>query len=144
MEKIVGRRIRVDGQVEYKIKWKGFSSSHNSWEPSSTLLCRSLIDTFNKKIDNKLKISTQKYLGSTKPAIASSGNDNIFPTCNDFENREAERVVATSGVDPESGEVLLLVKWKDASIYGVLKLSIVRQHFPGALVKFYEDNMILQ
>lgn len=143
VEKIVGRRITNEGQVEYKIKWQGYSSSYNSWEPSTTLLCQSLIDTFNKKIDKKFNICTQKYIVTTKSTLESSENSLIYPTSNDFENREAERVVGTSGVDSDSGEALLLVKWKDASLYGILKQSIVRQHFPQVLLDFYEDNIIL-
>uniref|UniRef100_A0A0N4ZV43 Chromo domain-containing protein n=1 Tax=Parastrongyloides trichosuri TaxID=131310 RepID=A0A0N4ZV43_PARTI len=37
VEDIVGRRIDRKGKVMYEIKWKGYSSSENTWEPKKNL-----------------------------------------------------------------------------------------------------------
>ena len=35
-EKIVKERYRK-GKLEYLIKWKGYSTKHNSWEPAENI-----------------------------------------------------------------------------------------------------------
>nr|CAB3229587.1 chromodomain Y-like protein 2 [Phallusia mammillata] len=46
VEKVLGKRKR--GRVQYLVRWKGFSSEHDSWEPVSNLTgCRELIQEFN-------------------------------------------------------------------------------------------------
>jgi len=37
VERIVGERRGARGKVEYLIKWTGYSSDHNSWEPAEYL-----------------------------------------------------------------------------------------------------------
>uniref|UniRef100_A0A183BXS2 Chromo domain-containing protein n=1 Tax=Globodera pallida TaxID=36090 RepID=A0A183BXS2_GLOPA len=39
VEKILDCRTSSDGTVEYLVKWRGYSSDDNSWEPASGLLC---------------------------------------------------------------------------------------------------------
>lgn len=38
VEKILNRRVVDDNRVEYLVKWKGYSSKYNSWEPRSNLM----------------------------------------------------------------------------------------------------------
>ena len=33
VEKIVDKRTNIYGLVEYLVKWKGYPSSENTWEP---------------------------------------------------------------------------------------------------------------
>jgi hypothetical protein len=37
IEKIVRERKDDDGEVYYLIKWKNYSSSHNTWEPAENI-----------------------------------------------------------------------------------------------------------
>lgn len=45
VEAIVKQRVRK-GKLEYLVKWKGWSSRHNSWEPEDNILDDELIEEF--------------------------------------------------------------------------------------------------
>lgn len=47
VEKIVDERM-VDGRLEYFLKWKGYSSLDNTWEPANNLDCPELLEQFKK------------------------------------------------------------------------------------------------
>lgn len=47
-ECIQKKRIRK-GKAEYFVKWKGWSTKNNTWEPESNILDKRLIDAFNKR-----------------------------------------------------------------------------------------------
>lgn len=48
VQKVVGKRIH-NGNVEYLLKWTGYPSSENSWEPLCNLNCEELILNFEQK-----------------------------------------------------------------------------------------------
>lgn len=47
-ECILNKRTRK-GKLEYLVKWRGWSSKHNSWEPQENLLDPRLLAAFNKR-----------------------------------------------------------------------------------------------
>lgn len=48
MEKIVDKRKNKKGKWEYLIRWKGYGSNEDTWEPEHHLLhCEEFIDEFN-------------------------------------------------------------------------------------------------
>ncbi|XP_057717324.1 chromobox protein homolog 2 [Corythoichthys intestinalis] len=51
-ECILNKRLRK-GKLEFLIKWRGWSSKHNSWEPQENILDPRLLAAFNKKEQEK-------------------------------------------------------------------------------------------
>ncbi|XP_056362107.1 chromobox protein homolog 2 [Oenanthe melanoleuca] len=51
-ECILSKRLRK-GKLEYLVKWRGWSSKHNSWEPEENILDPRLLLAFQKKEDEK-------------------------------------------------------------------------------------------
>lgn len=53
VEKIVDKRVKNHGKIEYLLKWKGYGSEHNTWEPIEHIYCRHKIKQFEQKIKAK-------------------------------------------------------------------------------------------
>ena len=53
-EEIIHKR-RKKGKMEYLVKWKGYSSSANTWEPKKNLFDPRLIQQFLAKMKEKPK-----------------------------------------------------------------------------------------
>ncbi|KAH0507421.1 Chromodomain Y-like protein 2 [Microtus ochrogaster] len=67
VERIVDKRKNKKGKWEYLIRWKGYGSSEDTWEPEHHLLhCEEFIDEFNG-----LHVSKDKKVKSGKQAAAS-------------------------------------------------------------------------
>ncbi|KAG5279859.1 hypothetical protein AALO_G00082340 [Alosa alosa] len=58
-ECILNKRLRK-GKVEYLVKWRGWSSKHNSWEPQENLLDPRLLAAFNKSEQEKEMLYRKK------------------------------------------------------------------------------------
>lgn len=53
VEEIINKRV-VDNQVEYRVRWRGYASKHNTWEPESTLQgAKSAVAAFEKRVKRK-------------------------------------------------------------------------------------------
>ena len=60
MEKILAKRKR-NGRVEFLVKWKGFDTDENSWEPKMNLIdCDSAIKEYNKNEKDIKKAFSKK------------------------------------------------------------------------------------
>lgn len=70
-ERIMKKRVRA-GKVEYLVKWKGWSTRHNTWEPEENILDERLIDIFERSLRGS---STPKR--KKKPIIEDSDDDDI-------------------------------------------------------------------
>jgi hypothetical protein len=80
VEKIVSKRIDKQGRTLYLIKWKGYSSSENTWEPKSHVAnCQDMIEEFedeqNKK--DKSKNSDSRELRTSKRSTRFSCSPSI-------------------------------------------------------------------
>ncbi|XP_068605787.1 chromobox protein homolog 2 [Brachionichthys hirsutus] len=58
-ECILSKRLRK-GKAEFLVKWRGWSSKHNSWEPQENILDPRLLAAFNKKEQEKELLTGKK------------------------------------------------------------------------------------
>lgn len=61
VERIMDVYIHRNNKREFLIRWKGYSSKSDSWEPEENLDCQDLIEKFMEKV-NQMKNITLKEL----------------------------------------------------------------------------------
>uniref|UniRef100_A0A8C2WML2 Chromobox homolog 2 (Drosophila Pc class) n=1 Tax=Cyclopterus lumpus TaxID=8103 RepID=A0A8C2WML2_CYCLU len=83
-ECILNKRLKK-GKLEFLVKWRGWSSKHNSWEPQDNILDPRLLAAFNKKEQEKELLMLKKgkrprgrprkILSSSSSSGSSSSSD---------------------------------------------------------------------
>jgi hypothetical protein len=79
VEKIVGKRIS-DDQIEYRVKWEGYSEEENTWEPYESLKhLTDMIEEYERQ-EELTKAKTMEKYRINKPdkqekAASANGNN---------------------------------------------------------------------
>ncbi|XP_070492033.1 polycomb group protein Pc-like [Chironomus tepperi] len=82
-ERILKKRIKK-GKVEYRVKWKGWSQRHNTWEPEENILDDRLIEIFNRS----QKYSTPKKQTGKKRILEDSDSEDGDTSQVEIEEKE--------------------------------------------------------
>lgn len=173
VDKIVGRRERK-GKVEYFLKWKGYESDSNTWEPRENLDCPELIKAFEQSRTDGKKDAGKKRTSKKKKSGGDSANENdgsdeegrdgtVSMKSNksksvddDGKQAENEQVEEMNGFEkgyiPEKilgategdNELLFLIQWKDKDRAQLVKSKEARKHCPQLVIDFYEERLIWQ
>jgi len=106
-ERIMKKRLRR-GQVEYYVKWKGWSQKHNTWEPEENILDSRLIDIFEQSqrndVSHPLKRGPKKK-DHKQASLAAAALAEVEPELNNDNNeREATPEVVPSEHTPSPPE----------------------------------------
>ncbi|XP_025027845.1 chromodomain Y-like protein [Python bivittatus] len=68
VERIVDKRKNKKGKTEYLVRWKGYESEDDTWEPEQHLVnCEEYIHEFNRHHNEKQKESTLTRTNRTSP-----------------------------------------------------------------------------
>ncbi|NXG40475.1 CBX5 protein, partial [Dromaius novaehollandiae] len=122
VEKVLDRRV-AKGQVEYLLKWKGFSEEHNTWEPEKNLDCPELISEFMRKYkkakegDGAAKARDRAEGAKRKAGLPAAATDDLKAK----KKRESNDIARgfERGLEPEKiigatdscGDLMFLMKW---------------------------------
>ncbi|KAG8585353.1 hypothetical protein GDO81_004991 [Engystomops pustulosus] len=143
VEKVLDRRV-AKGQVEYLLKWKGFSEEHNTWEPEGNLDCPDLISEFMKKYKKGKEAEPKAKTETTK---RKAGSDEIRAK----RRRESNDIARgfERGLEPEKiigatdscGELMFLMKWKDSDEADLVLAKEANVKCPQIVIAFYEERL---
>ena len=68
VERIVDKRKNKKGKTEYLVRWKGYDSEDDTWEPEQHLVnCEEYIHDFNRRHSEKQKEGTFSRASRTSP-----------------------------------------------------------------------------
>ncbi|KAI6649315.1 Chromobox protein-like protein 1-like isoform X2 [Oopsacas minuta] len=140
VEKIVDKRI-VAGKVEYYLKWKGFGSADNTWEPEDNLDCSNLISEYERN----LKAKKPKVEKPGPPGIGLKEKVNPIPSSSDMDEKigfaralDPERII---GATEQDGNIIFLIKWKGSDENDLVPASEANIKCPQVVIKFYESKL---
>lgn len=123
VEKIVDSRI-ISGKKQYLIKWEGFDDNENTWEKASDILCKDLIDDFERKKKQSKKKKSSKKIDLI---ISNEWHDDV-----DF---------IDSVYQTEKGDVLLCdLVFSNGKTFTV-ETKDVHVKCPLKLIEYYEKNI---
>ncbi|CAG9805446.1 unnamed protein product [Chironomus riparius] len=110
VEKILKRRIK-NGRIEYFLKWKGFSDSENTWEPTENLNCPELIQAFEEE---RAKFELPK---------------------------RSEHIEKIVGAFKDGDDIIFVIKWKGTDECTLMSSKIANFAYTQDVIKFYEERI---
>ncbi|KAM4882665.1 chromobox protein homolog 5 isoform 1-T1 [Thomomys bottae] len=151
VEKVLDRRV-VKGQVEYLLKWKGFSEEHNTWEPEKNLDCPELISEFMKKYKKMKEGENNKPREKSESNKRKSNFSNSTDDIKSKKKREQSNDIARGferGLEPEKiigatdscGDLMFLMKWKDTDEADLVLAKEANVKCPQIVIAFYEERL---
>ncbi len=150
VEKIVNRRVLLNGKVEYLLKWKNWASKYNTWEPEEHLTnCPGMIEEYLEEEEERRKKQEEekqrkKMLAQQKKRFFSGDE---FP-----EKKVIYKVPEVSGFDrglvaekilgaTENNGLMFLVKWVGQNTTELVPNTVARCKCPDLVIAFYERHI---
>lgn len=155
VETILDKRIR-GGKTEYYLKWKGYSSDDNTWEPVENLDCPELIAEFEEAWKKKQQKKNESSVKKPKTSDNATVTEEKKPKKKKIENEKTDQKndqLKPSGFDrglkPEriigatdtSGELMFLMKWMGTEEADLVRSKDARQKCPQLIIEFYERHL---
>ncbi|CAF1268181.1 unnamed protein product [Didymodactylos carnosus] len=150
VEKVVDKRIKND-RIQYLLKWKGWSSAYNTWEPIEHLNCDKLIEKYEQRqkhltpiTEHQPSIREQKIESSSvmfDNCIKSICHQSSFKTDNPFKNGEhrLEKILGLRQCDDESMEFHCKLRGIKRGIW--ISNKIVNECYPRDVIQFYQQSL---
>jgi len=154
VEKVLDKRVKKGGQVEYMVKWRGYDDpDDNTWEPADNLKeAKPAIDRFEK--DLLEKNSAAAKTGNNKRKTSAGGKENdpkvskVDKDKGGKKGEEKSRGFARGlkpdkiiGATNEPGELFFLIKWQGSEEADLVAAKEANVKIPQVVIKFYEERL---
>uniref|UniRef100_A0A1B0A3S2 Chromo domain-containing protein n=1 Tax=Glossina pallidipes TaxID=7398 RepID=A0A1B0A3S2_GLOPL len=120
VERVEGKRI-VNGCVQYLLKWAGYDSSANTWEPVENLNCPGLVARFEE---------------------TAFENEFLDEMEAESESREGLEPLKILGLTLIQKRLIFLMQWKDDRGLSFLTAEEAYSKYPQIVIKFYEGRVV--
>jgi len=147
VEKVLDKRTKKGGKVEYLVKWKTYDDpDDNTWEPAENLDgAEAEIKKFEKdqeakmnKASNKRKSGVAAKDSPAAPASKAAKADKEEKPRGFARGLTAEKII---GATNEPGELFFLIKWKGSDEADLVAAKEANVKVPQIVIKFYEDRL---
>ncbi|KAL9899419.1 chromobox protein homolog 3-like isoform 1-T3 [Glossina fuscipes fuscipes] len=118
VERVEGKRT-INGRVEYLLKWAGYDSSENTWEPVENLNCPDLVADFEE-----------------------TAFENEFLAETEAESKQVLEPLKILGVTLIQKRLIFLMQWKDEEGLSFLSAAEAYSKYPQIVIKFYEERVV--
>merc|ERR1711865_328661 len=142
VEKISKKR-KNNGRLEYFVKWKGYATSENTWEPVENLeTAQDLVKRFEEEERQKEDAKKGKKDDKTdvKKPDADEALENPPKSGYSKEGAQLEQILGARK-DPESGALEFMVKWVDEETPTMELASNINRKNPQDVIAFYEERL---
>merc|ERR1711865_1037032 len=142
VEKISKKR-KNNGRLEYFVKWKGYATSENTWEPVENLeTAQDLVKRFEEEERQKEDAKKGKKDDKTdvKKPDADEALENPPKSGYSKEGAQLEQILGARK-DPESGALEFMVKWVDEETPTMELASNINRKNPRDVIAFYEERL---
>ena len=123
VEKILEKRVKKGGQIEYLVKWKNYDDpDDNTWEPADNLKeAEDIIKKYERDLEAKNSSAAKAGTPANKRKSTVTGKENepkvakVDPKSGKEKPRGFARGLAPEkiiGATNEPGELFFLIKWK--------------------------------
>merc|ERR1711915_152451 len=144
VEKIVASRVHRN-KKQYLIKWEGFDSSENTWEFARDILCKELIDEFEK--NKRRKTSKDSSKSTSKKVSEVETKDKDAPVKREslntrFSNEWHDDCDFIESVykDDKKKALMCEIMFKSGKKLAV-EVKEVHDKCPVKLLEYYEKNI---
>jgi len=144
VESIADKRMKK-GKVEYLVKWIGWSSDDNTWEPVGNLECPEIISAYEKglKAKDEAKTGTKRKAEDTpkddkKEKSGKAGKSADLKPKGFARGLTAEKII---GATNDPGELYFLIKWKGNDEADLVPAKDANTKIPQVVIKFYEERL---
>ncbi|CBY19798.1 unnamed protein product [Oikopleura dioica] len=130
----------------YRIRWKGFGSDDDTWEPKDNLDCADLISNFEAKAQKEKEEKKARKREQKENVRKEENKEDSFAPAKKVKSEssifdrglKAEKIC---GATEKSGELQFLIKWKDSEETDLVLAKEANLRIPQVVIKFYEERI---